>query len=108
MNLRRQKGSIVMARSRISRFISTRRSVAVAAAIFVIAASAGTAALFTPGVQKAIFDRGARAQAATINAAPLADDAMRIAICGSSAPLPSAHRAKACAVVFAGGRFYVV
>jgi ribonuclease Z len=97
-----------MANSRISRSISARPSVAAAAAILVVAATVGTAALFTPGVQKAIFDRGAQAQAATINAAPLADDAMRIAICGSSAPLPSERRAKACAVVFAGGKFYVV
>jgi ribonuclease Z len=98
----------VMASSRISRLIFARPSVAGAAAILVIAATVGTAALFTPGVQQAIFDRGAQAQAATINTAPLADDAMRIAICGSSAPLPSERRAKACAVVFAGGKFYVV
>ena len=97
-----------MASSRISRLISARPSVAAAAAILVFAATVGTAALFTPGVQKAIFDRAAQAQAATVNAAPLADDAMRVAICGSSAPLPSERRAKACAVVFAGGKFYVV
>ena len=97
-----------MAGSRISRSISLRPSVAAAAVILVVAATVGTAALFTPGVQRAIFDRAAQAQAAAINAAPLADDAMRIAICGSSAPLPSDRRAKACAVVFAGGKFYVV
>jgi ribonuclease Z len=97
-----------MASSRFSRLISTRPSLAGAAAILVVAATAGTAALFTPGVQRAIFDRGARAQAASVNAAPLADDALRVGICGSSAPLPSERRAKACAVVFAGGRFYVV
>ena len=97
-----------MAGSRIARSISLRPSVAAAAVILVVAATVGTAALFTPGVQRAIFDRGAQAQAAAINAAPLADDAMRIAICGSSAPLPSDRRAKACAVVFAGGKFYVV
>ncbi len=97
-----------MASSRISRLISPRPSAATAAAILVVAATVGVAALFTPGVEQAIFDRGAQAQAATINAAPLTDDAMRIAICGSSAPLPSERRAKACAVVFAGGKFYIV
>jgi ribonuclease Z len=97
-----------MTSSRISRWISARPSAAAVAAILVVAATAGTAALFTPGVQHAIFDRGAQAQAAAINTAPLADDALRIAICGSSAPLPSDRRAKACAVVFAGGKFYVV
>jgi ribonuclease Z len=94
--------------ARVSSMISARPSVAAAAAILVVAATVGTAALFTPGVQQAVFDRGAQAQTAAINAAPLADDAMRIAICGSSAPLPSDRRAKACAVVFAGGKFYVV
>jgi ribonuclease Z len=94
--------------ARVSSMISARPSVAAAAAILVVAATIGTAALFTPGVQQAVFDRGAQAQTAAINAAPLADDAMRIAICGSSAPLPSDRRAKACAVVFAGGKFYVV
>ena len=33
---------------------------------------------------------------------------MRIAVCGSSAPGPSASRAKACVAVFAAGKFYVV
>jgi ribonuclease Z len=94
--------------ARVSSMISARPSVAAAAAILVVAATVGTAALFTPGVQQAVFDRGAQAQTAAINAAPLADDAMRTAICGSSAPLPSDRRAKACAVVFAGGKFYVV
>jgi ribonuclease Z len=97
-----------MASSSLSRLISARPSIAAAAAILVVAATVGTAAVFMPGVQRAIFDRGAQAQAAAINAAPLADDAMRVAICGSSAPLPSERRAKACAVVFAGGKFYVV
>jgi ribonuclease Z len=102
------KGICVMASSRISRLISARPSVAATAAILVVAATVGVAALFSPGVQQAIFDRGAHAQAATINAAPLTDDAMRVAICGSSAPLPSERRAKACAAVFAGGKFYIV
>ena len=97
-----------MANFNVSRLISARPSVAAVAGVLVVAATVGAAALFTPGVQQAIFDRGAQAATATINAAPLADDAMRVAICGSSAPLPSEDRAKACAVVFAGGKFYVV
>jgi ribonuclease Z len=72
------------------------------------AAAAGVAALLLPGVQQWLFDRGAEKLTATTNTAPLEDDALRVAICGSSAPLPSADRAKACAAVFAGGKFYVV
>lgn len=85
-----------------------RRPVVVATTILVVGATAGAAALFEPSVQQALFDRGARQRSATINTSPLADDAMRVAICGSSAPLPSEHRAKTCAAVFAGGKFYVV
>lgn len=36
------------------------------------------------------------------------DDALRVVLCGSSAPLPHPTRAKACVAVFAAGRFWVV
>jgi len=70
----------------------------------------GAAATLTlnSSVQQGIFDRAAQAMTATVNTAPLDDDALRVAVCGSSAPLPSERRAKACVAVFAGGRFYVV
>ena len=84
------------------------RPTVAASAVFVVAGAGATAALFNPGVQQTIFDRGAQQVSGTTNTAPLADDALRVAVCGSSAPLPSEHRAKACAAVFAGGKFYVV
>jgi len=78
-------------------------------ALLAIALAGGAAAvLLTPSLQKKIFDRAAKELTAAPNAAPLADDALRVAICGSSAPLPSTARAKACVTVFAGGKFYVV
>lgn len=77
-------------------------------AVVVLAALALLAVLFVPGIAQAIYDRGARAKTAAANTAPLADDALRVAVCGSSAPLPSAARAKACVAVFAGGRFWIV
>jgi len=69
---------------------------------------AGTTALLSPQIQQRIFETGARRLAATVNTAPLVDDALRVAICGSSAPLASKDRAKACVAVFAGGKFYIV
>ena len=69
---------------------------------------AGATVIVSPRVQQRIFDIGAGKRAATVNTAVLADDALRVAVCGSSAPLPSAARAKACVAVFAGGKFYVV
>jgi ribonuclease Z len=74
----------------------------------VVVALAGYAALANPAIEQRIFDEAASRRAGTTNVAPLADDALRVAICGSSAPLPSADRAKACVAVFAGGKFYIV
>ncbi len=37
-----------------------------------------------------------------------AEDALRVALCGSSAPLPHPTRAKACVAVFAAGKFWIV
>ena len=87
----------------------TRRSLRPAAvsAVIVVATTAAAAAL-SPALQQTLFDAAARERTASINAAPLADDALRVAICGSSAPLPSSTRAKACVAVFAGGKFYIV
>jgi ribonuclease Z len=77
------------------------------AALGVLAVGSG-AALLTPAVEQAVFDRAALRMSARTNSAPLADDALRVAIAGSSAPLPSVSRAKASVVVFAAGRFWVV
>ncbi len=65
-------------------------------------------ALLIPSVQQAIFDKAAEKMSARTNTAPLVDDALRVAVAGSSAPLPSKSRAKASVVVFAGGKFWVV
>lgn len=92
--------------------ISTHRSgwwlTAAAIMVLTVAAAGGVAAMMNPGIERRIFDRAAQARAATVNTAPLADDALRVAVCGSSAPLPSPERAKACVAVFAAGKFYVV
>jgi len=73
-----------------------------------VTVSAAAVLAFVPSVQQWLFDRGAERLTATDNAALLRDDAMRILVCGTSAPLPSKDRAKACIAVFAGGKFYVV
>lgn len=85
---------------------STARRVAIAC--LSIVAIAGATLYFSPTVQLRLFEAAASKMAAEVNTAPLADDALRVAVCGSSAPLASARRAKACVAVFAGGRFYVV
>jgi len=88
-----------------TRFSMSRLAIVIG---LVAIATAGAALVFNPSVQLRIFERAATRMSAAPNTAPLADDALRVAVCGSSAPLPSAARAKACVAVFAGGRFYVV
>lgn len=84
-----------------------RRAWRVAAVVAIAVPVALAAALMSPAVTARIFAAGARQQAPS-NTAPLEDDALRVAICGSSAPLAAAGRAKACVAVFAGGKFYIV
>jgi ribonuclease Z len=86
---------------------SSRGRVALALGLTALA-GAGVAVLFSTNVQQKLFERAAETLTAKANTAPLADDALRVAVCGSSAPLPSTKRAKACVAVFAGGKFYVV
>jgi ribonuclease Z len=81
-----------------------RIGLGVAAGVIALAMSA----LLNSTVEQRIFDRAALEMTARVNNAPLADDALRVGICGSSAPLPSAARAKACVAVFAGGRMWIV
>jgi len=84
------------------------RAVAIGLGATAALAVAGALALRAPGVAQSMFDRAATTMSARTNTAPLGDDALRVAICGSSAPLPSADRAKACVAVFAGGKFWIV
>jgi ribonuclease Z len=85
------------------------RPLRIAAAISVaLIAAAAAAVWFSPAIQQRLFDRGVKAMVAQSNTAPFADDALRVAVCGSSAPLPSKARAKACVAVFAGGKVYIV
>jgi ribonuclease Z len=65
-------------------------------------------ALALPAVQDALVRRAAERNIGRDNGALLGPDALRVAVCGSSAPLPSPRRAKACVAVMAGGRFYLV
>lgn len=75
----------------------------------VLAAVAGaTVGLQSPKVQDALFSRYIERTMAQNSAGLLKDDALRVALCGTSAPLPSPHRAKACVAVMAGGRIWIV
>ena len=86
----------------------TRRNLLLVIAVLCAIGIAGVAAMSSPTVAQALYDRGAQRMASSINTAIMADDALRVAVCGSSAPLASRDRAKACVAVFAGGKYYIV
>jgi len=86
----------------------SRSSRLLLALLALLVAGSGLVLWRAPSLLQPLFDRAAERMSARVNSAPLEDDALRVAICGSSAPLPSASRAKACVAVFAGGKFWVV
>lgn len=103
-SIRGSQSSEVVVKNSVPR--PRRKWILGALAILIVPGTA--AALLSPGVQQKLFESAAQKMSARTNTAPLADDALRVAVCGSSAPLPSATRAKSCVAVFAGGKFYVV
>lgn len=78
------------------------------AATVILALAAGAAVYFIPAVQNRIID-GRIAEALAIQRDDLvAEDALRVAICGSGSPMPDPDRDPACNLVMAGGRIFVV
>ena len=84
-----------------------RRSILTGGVIIIVAAVIAVAVL-NPRVEQKLFERSVAKHVSRSNANLLNDDALRVAIAGSSAPVPTKKRAKACVVVFAGSKFYVV
>lgn len=97
-----------LARLQPARSGELKRGLSIAAGAVVVVAGVILGALATPQVQDRLFQRFVQANMTRDNSALLKDDALRVAFCGTSAPLPSRVRAKACVAVFAGGKFYIV
>ncbi len=73
-----------------------------------IALAAIAAFQLSPALQDQLFAYGARQQMARASQLPTSDDALRVLLCGTSSPLPLRQAAKACTLVVAGGRLFVV
>jgi ribonuclease Z len=80
-----------------------------AAIVAAVVALLGFAALKIPAVQDVLV---ARVTDHLVGDSPtarlVADDALRVAVCGTASPLPHESRAKACVAVFAAGRIWIV
>jgi ribonuclease Z len=89
----------------------TRRSrILLALLIIVVAIGGGVAlALRSSAVVGYWFERQARARFAEFTSrSDFGDDSLHVILCGTASPLPDSNRAKACTLVVAGGRAYVV
>jgi ribonuclease Z len=84
------------------------KTVGVALGVVLLVGALGAGALHVPAVQDRLFVRAAQGLTGKNNNALLGDDALRVAMCGTSSPLPSDKRAKACVAVMAGGKMYIV
>jgi ribonuclease Z len=79
--------------------------------VLALAVTAGAAAIIllrSSRVQDALASRVARRQIGRDMSGLLAPDALRVLLCGTSSPIPSANRAEACTAIFAGGRMWIV
>jgi ribonuclease Z len=85
-----------------------KRVLWVVLALAVAALGAGALALRSTRVQDAIVARVVRQRMGRDTSGLLAPDALRVLLCGTSSPIPSARRAEACTAVFAGGRMWIV
>lgn len=85
-----------------------RRLLSWLVALAVLGALAVVMFLRVPALQDAVIRRVISRLVGQNADALFANDALRVAICGSDAPLPDPNRAKACVVVFAAGKFWIV
>jgi ribonuclease Z len=85
------------------------KTLAIAAAALAMVAGLVAIAGHTPAIQDRMFAAAAKSQVGRNNAALVnGDDALRVVLCGTSSPLPTPRRAKACVAVMAGGKIYIV
>lgn len=84
------------------------RTLAIGAGVALVLGGLLALASHNTQIQDRLFAQAVRHNMGRDNGALMKDDALRVALCGTSAPLPTAGRAKACVMVIAGGRFYIV
>ncbi|MEQ1890234.1 MAG: MBL fold metallo-hydrolase [Alphaproteobacteria bacterium] len=80
----------------------------VLAAIIVVIALPGAALYFVPAMQDRLIARTIDRAFAPRHDELVAENALRVAVCGSGSPLADADRRPACNLVFAAGRIFVV
>src|SRR5215470_8499114 len=85
-----------------------RRILWILGALVLVVVAAGAIVFTSRGVQDTIVRRIVRERIGRDTSALLAPDALRVLLCGTASPIPSARRAEACTAIFAGGRMWIV
>jgi ribonuclease Z len=80
----------------------------ITAAIILVIAAGGAALYFVPAIQDRVIARVIERTLAMRHDGLLADDALRVAVCGSGSPLADTERRPACNLVFAAGKIFAV
>ncbi len=78
------------------------------ALIILVSAGGGAALYFIPAVQDVVIARTIEHTFSIRHDELFAEDALRVAVCGSGSPLAISDRRPACNLVFAAGRIFVV
>lgn len=81
---------------------------AVLTLLVLVIIAVGAALYFVPAMQDRVIARIIDRSFAMQHDELLADDALRVAVCGSGSPLANSERRPACNLVFAAGRIFVV
>jgi ribonuclease Z len=76
--------------------------------VLVVLSIAGLVLIQIPAVQDRLMSRVIAERMGTVPEDLFKDDALRVVVCGSAAPMPIKDRAAACVMVIAGGKFYIV
>lgn len=82
--------------------------VRIAVLIVALASAAVLAIAVWPAAQDRIVSAAAERALSDHKDALMADDALRLVVCGSSSPIPSRQRAQSCTAIIAGGKIFIV
>lgn len=77
-------------------------------AVVLVGAVAAGVVYFVPAAQDQLLRMMADQAMATDHSDLMAEDGLRVAICGSGSPMPDYNRAPACNMVFAAGEIFIV
>ena len=85
-----------------------KRVVAASIGLLMVAAVIGLGIVwFSPSAQDAVMRRVVASNMGSFDAV-LNEDALHVVLCGTGSPMPDPERAQSCAIVYAGGKVFLI